>query len=324
LPVNIAKTPGLNAGFSFDKKFGLLIDRNNFIKVELSNGKMEKYQFSATTTPADSKFFWSADSSKVLAGQFVFFVSDWDKPADLKPAIGSEAVSLKWSLDDGNLLYYKKGQNIFSYHLGTKAILPVSKDCACADFMIKKDSFYSITAGENQTKLKIADLNGKLSSSLDLPFSSYKFINPNSRLLNLYDDTHKILYLIDPALPFGNLRDIINNAVITVWINDNKLLYSDGYEIKIFNLANSSKVLLTRISNKINSLIWHPSNNYILFNTDQELDVLELDNRDKYNITKILDINSLKNSVLSSDGKILYFYGQIGKQQGLFELAIQS
>jgi hypothetical protein len=324
LPVNIINTPGANAGFSPDKKFDLIIDRNNFIKIDLGNGNKEEYKFAATTTRPIGQFSWSVNSTKVLVGKYLFFTDNWNKPLDLEPVISKNINSLKWSSENDNLLFYKNGQNIFSYNLTTKATLPVLPDCSCSDFLVKNGSIYLIIANNGQVSLKINDVNGHLLNKIDLPNSSYKFINPQTKLLNLYDYSHKILYLIDPSLPFGNLRDIINNVVITNWIYDDQLFYSDGYEIRVFNLTNSSKTLLTRVSNKINNIIWHPSKNYILFNTDQELNILELDNRDKYNITKILSINSLKNSVLSDDGKNLYFSGKIGKQQGLFELLIQQ
>ncbi len=152
---------------------------------------------------------------------------------------------------------------------------------------------------------------------------NYYFINSTHSLLNLYDQDHQILYLIDPfSLFYSPLQETINNIKYTYWVNDNKLLYANDFEVWLFDLELNQKILLTRISQTIASIIWHPSNNYIIYSTDTTISTIELDEREKYNITEIIKLDKIAFPVLNQKGDTLYFYAKIGNQEGLYKLAI--
>ena len=154
---------------------------------------------------------------------------------------------------------------------------------------------------------------------------SYTLINPDHRLINLYDIEHKILYLINP---WGHspLEEKIENVNNSYWVNDNKLMYNNDFEIwsADFSLNKSDKkILVTRISDKINKTLWHPSNNYILFSKNSFINTIELDNRNKYNITELLKLENISSLYLNKSGHNLYFFSKIGNQKGLYKLNIQ-
>ena len=132
-----------------------------------------------------------------------------------------------------------------------------------------------------------------------------------------------MLYLIDPLLEFNPLRETINNIKYTMWINDKKLLYANDFEVWLFDVNESKKTLLTRISRGINNILWHPSNNYVIFSTDKTINIIELDDREKRNIIELIKLENIKWLTLGEDGNILYFYAKIGNQEGLYKLAIQ-
>lgn len=107
------------------------------------------------------------------------------------------------------------------------------------------------------------------------------------------------------------------------WINDNKLLYSNDFEIWLYDLNNHKKTILTRISEPITGIIWHPSNNYVIYSTDKSINIIELDEREKRNITELICLDKISSLNLSQKGDILYFMAKIGNQEGLYKLAIQ-
>src|SRR3989339_135952 len=176
---------------------------------------------------------------------------------------------------------------------------------------------------ENSKKIiinnEIFDLNNP-----ENPISLNKIIGKNIDDIKWdINNDNKILYKIDPYDNFKPLRETINNITKTYWADDTRLLYTNDFEVWIFNLKNLQKKLLTRISQKIDNIIWHPSNNNIIYSTNKNINVIELDDREKYNITKIIELDGITNTVLNKKGDTLYFYAQIGNQKGLYKLLIQ-
>jgi len=106
------------------------------------------------------------------------------------------------------------------------------------------------------------------------------------------------------------------------WLNDHTLLYATDFEIWLWDSRHQQAKLLTRVSQKISQVFWHPDNNYIIYSTDQGLYSLELDDRDRHQINQLAEVKNLQQTLLSQDGKIIYFYGQIGQQTGLWQLEI--
>ena len=150
------------------------------------------------------------------------------------------------------------------------------------------------------------------------------FINPGHSLLNIYDQGRKIIYLIDPtAQYYPPLIETINNVNDSSWLNQNDLLYTNDFEIWLYNLAGRQKTLITRIGAVINNAIIHPNNNYLIYSTQKTINVIELDDREKRNITELARLDSIGPLTINSEGKILYFPGKIGSQSGLYKLLVQ-
>ena len=127
---------------------------------------------------------------------------------------------------------------------------------------------------------------------------------------------------MDPLDYFGPLKETINNITESFWVNDNKLIYHNDFEIWIYERNNFKKTILTRISDKINTVLWHPSNNYIIYSTNESLFTIELDDREKHNTNHLIRLNNINFLNINNSGDTLYFYSELGKQVGLFKLAI--
>ncbi len=189
--------------------------------------------------------------------------------------------------------------------------------------MLKNDNLYLVKQNNQSTELEVWNFhNNDLLANINLPNSSYVFLHPEHNLINLYDQKHQLLYLIDPLSNIKPLRETISNVKKTYWINNQQLLYASDFEIWILDLKNLNKTLLTRISKNIKDIIWHPSSYYVIYSTDNNINIIELDQREKYNITKLIELEFIKNLYLNKDGDVLYFYAKIGNQEGLYKLAI--
>jgi hypothetical protein len=296
------------------------------IKVELDEywpwEKIKKINIPKTAS-SSAEYQWSADGQKIIINKNVYNI-DNEKIESLEKIIGSGISNIKWDNINNDKIYYKYNGNINTYSLSKQTNEIIIKNKEILDFLPKNDYLYYTVQENNSIILNTWNISRKeVISKLNLPLSPYTFLNPEHKLINLYDPSHHILYLIDPLSEIKPLRETISNVEKTVWVNENKLLYANGFEIRILDMNTLDKTLLTRISQKIRSIIWHPNNNNVIYSTDSNINILELDNREKYNITKLIELNEIDNLILNEKGDALYFYARIGNQEGLYKLFIQ-
>ena len=257
-------------------------------------------------------------------GSTIFYSNTTAAPLDLDVALSLKTNDQQWSDVDNDLLYYLTDDGLFAFHQAGGQTEKLIADTNLTDYIIKNNLIYLISNRGNTTLLKIWDAN-KLGyiSQINIPSSTYKFINPANNFLNLYNPNNHILYLIDPLSELKPMKEIVNDINEATWIADSRLLCANDFEIWLLDMNNLNRQLLTRISDKITKVIWHPSNNYVIYSTDKSISVIELDDREKHNITKLIELDLIRDVYLNTAGDTLYFNGEIGNQKGFYKLAIQ-
>ncbi len=315
-----------NLSLSPNEKYFILQDNNNTTLFNLTNDEKEIYRISTSTilkSESDSAAYsWSPDSQRVIADNLLFNINNWENPIFLSELLGPSVKNYKWFNSD-NRLYYSNNDEIDYYDFSTDSHSSIIKSQLFSDYLVKDNLIYLVKSAERTTELNIFNLNNNLMGKINLPDATYTFLHPNHELINLYDLNNQILYIIDPFADFMPLRESLSNVKKTFWVNNEKLLYANNFEIWLLDLNNLNKKLLTRISNNIESIFWHPSNNYIIYATNKNINILELDDREKYNIIKLVELDSIKDVYMDKAGKNLYFYAKIGNQEGLYQLSIQ-
>jgi len=320
LPMRIGQLPAQNFFISPDKKFILLKNDKKIIDIDNENEIIELPNIIDEIQTVK----WSPDSKKVLINTTIFHINNIDDYISLDKFIGKNIKNIKWS-ENSNEIFYQYNNLINSFNINSDNNETIFNDNTYYEYLIKNNYIFLIANSNKSTELKIFSTKTKeLIRKIDLPFNlEYKFINSDHRALNLIDTKHNILYLIEPLAKINPIKDIINNLKYAQWIDDERLLYANDFEIWLYNFNNYKKILLTRISQPINKILWHPSNNYIIYSTSQSINIIELDEREKRNITKIISLDEISSLFLNKKGDILYFTAKIGNQTGLYKLAIQ-
>ena len=102
------------------------------------------------------------------------------------------------------------------------------------------------------------------------------------------------------------------------------MLYFTDFEIKVLNLKSEEKELITRLSETIDDVIWHPLGSYLIYQTGNQIRALENyssgEIKNDIMLVEALKINSI---FLDQNGKNLYFQGAIGQTAGIYQLEIQ-
>lgn len=324
LPISLLSGNIKNLKISPDKNKMAILLEDGWMILDLINENQ-------ITLPVDENeiekkdLFWAPSSKKVLINKTVFNAENFNNNNKIL-SLQNSNENIQWDAESDDKIYYsdKTGVNIFT--LSSKTSKKIIEKQKFIDCLIQNDYIYFITEINGLVNLDIFKISsGQLIRRINVPGSAnYNFINQESKLINLYDADHQILYLIDPFSSFYSpVLESISNLKYAHWVSDSKLLYANDFEIFLFNIDSGKKTLLTRISKVIESVIWHPSNNYIIYSTDESINIIELDEREKYNITEIIKLNKISFPYLNQKGGTLYFYAEIGNQEGLYKLIIQ-
>lgn len=312
---NIYYSPDMAYSASYDGKWKLTdLENDSTIVLEIE--------------APDSDVDWSTDGKKLLIGKNLIDIAA-GSVLDLSKFIDQSKFNLKFNRQAANLIYLQNQNRLFLYDNLNQEQKPLltpgqTAEYLINDYLIKKDYYILQTSIGKKSYLEIYKTDGELMGKLDLPQSnSYSFINPDQSLVNLYDRNHQRLYLIDPLSTLKPLVDTLNNVTITHWLTDGKLFYANDFEIWLYDIAGKQQKLLTRISEQIKQLAWHPSNNYIVYSTDRAINIIELDERVRRNFTELISLNIIGNLAISEDGNNLYFYSEIGQISGLYKLNLQ-
>jgi len=327
IPIKIIKqSPNKNSFFAANEEKIIILSPSGDIGNETSLASIE------TRLTENSPISWSPNSQKILVDKIIF-EADNNQTINLNRIIGSNAANLKWDKNNVDTLYYQLPYSINKVSLNAKSTQTLLSGEQYLDYLINDNHIFFISQMDKTIKLKTATLRNKeIIQEIELPLSpDYKILNQNSEiikradqdLLNLYDAKHKILYLINPLSAINPVKEIINNIKYINWVDNKTLLYANDSEIWLYDLKTSAKTILTRISQPINNILWHPSNNYIIYSTNEAIGIIELDEREKRNMTELIKLDGVYSLHLNNKGNILYFGAKIGNQEGIYKLDIQ-
>lgn len=305
-----------------DNKFFLAYNNKDISLINLINGEIIKLQ-SASSSPVIN---WSPDGTKFLINNKIYRLENLNEVTSLDKESIQPPTNIKWNLSQTDVIYYKDFKNnIYSYNITSKISRPIFlEQNITGDYLIKDKYLFSLSNIKNDHNLIVADIkNSQTIKKIKLPsVQNLEFTNINNNLINLYDKDREILYLIDPFADYLQIKEIINNIKITKWVNQNKLLYANDFEIWLFDLNLNKKTLLSRLSSNIKDVVWHPSNNYIIYSTDDSVNTLELDERDKFGTIELFEGRNISSLFLDPKGENIYILGNINNQEGIFKLAI--
>ena len=135
------------------------------------------------------------------------------------------------------------------------------------------------------------------------------------------DKDHDTLYLINLKNKL-EVISIIRGVSAYQWKNNDQIFYATGAEIYLYDLKQDKSWLMNRLSEKINSLVWSNSNNYLVFASLKNIGIIDLsDNRN--DITGIWGAENISALKLDDKNQILFFYSLIGNQSGLYKINLR-
>lgn len=157
-----------------------------------------------------------------------------------------------------------------------------------------------------------------------LPAGSYRFQPAPDGLLMLEDTERNRLVLLDDT---GSKEPILLETPAALWQwepNDKqRLLYSDGYDLHVYDAQTHMDDTITRVSAAITALAWYPTGTAVLFSQDSQLTAIELDHRDSRNVTVLTQGSDLRYLLVDPRGNNAYFFENLDDNAGIYQRTLQ-
>lgn len=273
----------------------------------------------STTSQQDIGIVWSPDNEKLAFENKIFLIAK-DKDIVLG---GNLLKNFYWR--DGNTVYYALNDSIYEFDINSnrnEQIIKTANGQDIENFIIHNKKIYYLQKNNSNIDFIAYDQNDKkIELTINIPLSDeYEFYWDD--LIYAHDISHSTLYLLDTKNTISPLKSIIKNCTRFIKADKDRMICANEFEIFQYDLNSNNSLLLARISEPISSLLWHKSNNYLIYSTNEGIYSFELDNREKNNITKISGITKVS-KLLSDKNSNLYFISDLENFSGIFKQAIR-
>ena len=180
-----------------------------------------------------------------------------------------------------------------------------------------------ISSMPDRAILSFIDSSGISKIIAYLPEGSYSIVQTSNNFLLLVDEEKERLIVVNP----NDQQPILLNTPSKhhAWQEDrSRLLFSDGFDIQIYNAFNHTKETLIRLSEPIVDLVWYPKGETILYATQTNVVALELDKRGSQNRFYLASLEQILSISLNEKGDVLTVTGKQGEEEGKFQKQLQK
>jgi len=313
------------SSISPNKNYIAIIDDNKLNIFDIENNKQN---YLASTTISNTKEFvalWSPDSNYLFINNTIYYINNSNISIKINKLPNSVIDLFKWENNNNYVNYINENKDIVEFNINnneTKTIFKNIEKNKILDYIYFDNKIYIIVEKDGEINLNIYEYNNqKIISDFKIPFSNiYSIKNINNNLIAIHDEKNNICYLINNKTPI-ELYDKFSNIKYFDRLN-NDIIYTNDFEIFNYNIDNKNKTFLTRISKVINNVLWMPNKNYIIYSTNNTINSLELDDREKHNIIELATCDKINKIFLNNDSNTIYFDGICKGINGLYKLEI--
>jgi len=234
-------------------------------------------------------------------------------------------VSVMWDpdLDDTLYVQFPSGLYVFSLSqqtqekLSDKTIMGIARgnDLLFVENSISQETLFVQKKGKNGLEEIVRSL----------PKGNYTFLKAPMFFALLQDEDQEKIYLFETSRPNEPLL-LSTHAREAFWNPQNpfELLYVNEFEIHVYNLSTHTNELITRVSQPIDSIAWHPRANIIFYEENGKIVALDRYQQIQSATIPMVEMENIQEFWLSVDGKKLYFIGSENRQASVFERRLQK
>lgn len=232
----------------------------------------------------------------------------------------SDAYNFQWDQNKAKL-YYQLANQIRCLSVADNSSQSFLSQGNYLAYTTYQNKLYTVEKINNEIYLHIYNSeNSLLESTVNLPEGVYSFETRNDRL-SLYDSKNQSLYLLNDSLKIPIIKKI-NKVNEWQWIGNNHIVWYNDFEIYSMDINNGRPNLIIRISEKITGLAWNKAKYYLLYSSEKNLWIVNL-NLERINPINILQADAINNLNLDEKNQIVYFYASIDNKLGIYKLQLK-
>ena len=284
--------------------------------IELENGEQKTIN-SDNSLKADG--VWQKGDKLFLQG--VMYSSDINgENEDYHKLIGDS--SSDWKIDGENsIIYYRSENSLNSFNLNQKTAKVVVNKNDFTDYQVKNGNIFFVSKNNNAISLQEFSLDTqKIEKEFILPNNGdYYFASAPENMLILRDKRNEAIYIFNQNAIEEGYRSIAKANDFDL-ANNETIFFINNWEIHRFDIKQNKSELLTRLSESLQEIAADQKDNYLLFTGEKKIGVYDLKTGF---ITIVLEADQIGSSVLDTKNDILYFWGKVGGQAGVYSIPIK-
>lgn len=306
---------------------------NNLWISDLENNTSAQFYQSAFRLPQERKLKWSLDNKLILLEEkkdgtertVIIDSTKKENIINLGSFTGPRLTNLVWG-DNSDRLYGTFDNKLYAVNIKSRSFEKLAQDVdsfaviGTSVFLTKKTGKETVVYKYQPLKI-FSDSLSKLAS---LPPAHYQILTQKNNFLALSNAEENLIYLADLSDSTQPLLRL--NGKSAIWgsgTKNNYLYYYDDSELSIFDPNTKQTSLLLRYSNNIRRVLPIPQVPYFIIQTDKNIQIGELDDRDQRQIITVFEGKEIFLTVLDKKGKTVYFTDKLKKGTSLFKLDIQ-
>ncbi|MDA1038369.1 MAG: PEGA domain-containing protein [bacterium] len=279
----------------------------------------------AGSEPKNVAIQWSPDGELLL-------LSNNDKEILVAHRDGSQTLPLDSILPEGiQEIWWDEGQSrmlVFTTRTRTLRLRPFGEEI---ETLLSKsvETLISTPSGlyyseQDTSNTNILFDNGNTTEPIAiLPKGTYRFVESKLPYLLLFNEDRERLILLDAAV---HDQPILLNveAETAFWSpTDKRLLYTNGFETHVFSPKANSNLLLTRMSNPILAIAWHPAGSTAILARPDGILAYDLNEDGGFVQTKINEAQNVSQIFIDGKGRTLFFLGIVNGEYGFYRQIIR-
>jgi hypothetical protein len=285
--------------------------------INLQNNAEKIITRNPLTTDLVLDYAWSSDglyfALQTTTGNVSVYTSE-GIALELPESNEHKHSSFTWHPSIGNILYSTSENALYEWVISTNA-MTITK-IEQPQIAISETSSLRFIDNGNETELREISINESRLIAL-LPRGDYQILKQDESFLLIQKAGGNLLLLHS-----GTSQPLLlsTDAQIFDWQTEQNILaYSNGNEVNIYRPSAHQITFLTRISEEIHALAWHPTTQYVFFATENHIEALEIykNSKDRKRIT-LAEMDQIDAMWLSTNGKTLFILGAKGEEKGLF------
>lgn len=275
------------------------------------------------TTTETTELTWSPTGkhlllSEVTANNQTIFSLDSTDTLSLSTFFRS-TDNLWWDMSDDNKLYVQVDGLVYLVSVKEQTVVPLFALDGTLTSIV--DGYYVAEEISGRTTVSYRE-EDETDILAYLPHGNYQFKSQNGKALLIEEVNRGRIVLVDTQS--ADQPILLNvDATMFEWSGDNQLVYSNGFDLHIYDLNTHTNTTLLRTSDEITDIAWYPINTHLLYAQRGNIYAIELDSRDERIITTLAEDTSTEHFWTDKDGDLLFYLSEKNDTTSLFEKLLQ-